>query len=175
MCTPNALTTLEEYLVDYATPETRAIGETRTISETRAIGETRAISETHAIGETRAIGETLAIGETHAIGKTQAIGKTRAISEMRVIGGGANNEVWKRIIADICGVNLETGSDSDSITSLGVALAAAVGAGIYGSLDEAVRKVATVDRIVPDAATRGAYDEMYDKFIRLYPSVKHLY
>jgi 2-iminoacetate synthase len=26
-CTPNALTTLKEYLVDYATPETRAIGE----------------------------------------------------------------------------------------------------------------------------------------------------
>jgi 2-iminoacetate synthase len=26
-CTPNALTTLTEYLVDYATPETRAAGE----------------------------------------------------------------------------------------------------------------------------------------------------
>jgi 2-iminoacetate synthase len=25
-CTPNALTTLEEYLVDYASPETRAAG-----------------------------------------------------------------------------------------------------------------------------------------------------
>jgi 2-iminoacetate synthase len=26
LCTPNALTTLEEYLVDYAAPETRAAG-----------------------------------------------------------------------------------------------------------------------------------------------------
>jgi 2-iminoacetate synthase len=26
LCTPNALTTLQEYLVDYATPETRAAG-----------------------------------------------------------------------------------------------------------------------------------------------------
>ncbi len=26
-CTPNALLTLEEYLVDYATPETRMVGE----------------------------------------------------------------------------------------------------------------------------------------------------
>ena len=27
-CTPNALMTLKEYLVDYASPETRALGET---------------------------------------------------------------------------------------------------------------------------------------------------
>jgi len=31
-CTPNALLTLEEYLVDYATPETRQVGE-RLIAE----------------------------------------------------------------------------------------------------------------------------------------------
>jgi 2-iminoacetate synthase len=27
LCTPNALTTLQEYLVDYASPDTRAAGE----------------------------------------------------------------------------------------------------------------------------------------------------
>jgi len=101
--------------------------------------------------------------------------ETFAIDEMRVIGGGANNEVWKRIIADICGVRLEACRDSDSITSLGVALAAAVGAGIYKDLDEAAKSVATYDRISPDESTRALYNVMYAKFLRLYPSVKDLF
>ena len=101
--------------------------------------------------------------------------ETRPVDEMRVIGGGANNDVWKRIIADICGVNLETGEDSDSITSLGVALAAAVGVGMFRTIDDAAQIVASAGRVTPDAANRDAYDAMYDKFIRLYPSVKHLY
>ena len=101
--------------------------------------------------------------------------ETRAIREMRVIGGGANNETWKRIITDICDVNLETGQNSDSITSLGVALAAAVGAGMYKTLDDAAASVATVSRITPDQQNRAVYDAMYDKFLRLYPRVKDLF
>ena len=101
--------------------------------------------------------------------------ETGAYDEMRVIGGGAKNELWKRIITDICDVNLESGEDSDSITSLGVALAAAVGAGMYKSLSEAAQSVATAGRMSPDGASRAAYDAMYEKFVNLYQSVKHLY
>lgn len=101
--------------------------------------------------------------------------ETRTIGEMRVIGGGANNEVWKRIITDICNVNLETGKNSDSITSLGVALAAAVGVGMYKTLDDAAQSVATVGRITSDDQYRAAYDAMYDKFLRLYPRIKDLF
>ena len=32
-CTPNALTTLSEYLIDYASPETRAAGEAQVAAE----------------------------------------------------------------------------------------------------------------------------------------------
>jgi len=39
MCTPNALTTLEEYLVDYASPETRAAGEKLLESELAKLPE----------------------------------------------------------------------------------------------------------------------------------------
>jgi len=101
--------------------------------------------------------------------------ETRPIDEMRVIGGGASNENWKRIITDICDVNLETGKDYDSITSLGVALAASVGIGLYKSLDDAAKSIATADRITPDPANRDAYDAAYSKFIRLYPALKDLY
>ncbi len=38
-CTPNALTTLLEYLMDYATPETRAAGEAKIASELAALPE----------------------------------------------------------------------------------------------------------------------------------------
>ena len=102
-------------------------------------------------------------------------GPAGAIGEMRVIGGGASNELWMRIISDVCGVSLETGKDSDSITSLGVALAAAVGAGIFKTLDEAAQSVAAEGRITPDASRRPAYDAMYAKFLRLYPQIKDLF
>jgi len=101
--------------------------------------------------------------------------ETLAIGEMRVIGGGAGNEIWKRIIADICGVSLEACANSESVTSMGVALAAAVGAGMYGSLGEAARGVATAGRVEPDGENRAAYDAAYEKFMKLYPSVKHLF
>jgi 2-iminoacetate synthase len=39
-CTPNAMTTLMEYLVDYATPETRAAGERAIARELRKLSET---------------------------------------------------------------------------------------------------------------------------------------
>jgi len=41
-CTPNALLTLEEYLVDYATPETRAAGERIIAEEVSRLGESGA-------------------------------------------------------------------------------------------------------------------------------------
>ena len=101
--------------------------------------------------------------------------ETHALSEMRVIGGGADNELWKRMIADICGINLVTGLHADSTTSLGVALAAAVGIGVHRTLDDAVQCVATSSCIVPDASNRGVYDAMFDKYMRLYPRVKDLF
>jgi 2-iminoacetate synthase len=44
-CTPNALTTLVEYLVDYATPETRAAGETLLTAELAKLPEGEQKSE----------------------------------------------------------------------------------------------------------------------------------
>jgi 2-iminoacetate synthase len=44
-CTPNALVTLQEYLVDYASPETRAAGERRIAEELAAMGEGEAKAE----------------------------------------------------------------------------------------------------------------------------------
>jgi 2-iminoacetate synthase len=38
-CTPNALLTLEEYLVDYATPETRKVGEKLIKEELAKMGD----------------------------------------------------------------------------------------------------------------------------------------
>jgi 2-iminoacetate synthase len=38
-CTPNALTTLKEYLIDYASPETRAAGEAAIVRELAALPE----------------------------------------------------------------------------------------------------------------------------------------
>jgi xylulokinase len=99
-----------------------------------------------------------------------------AVSELRLIGGGANSKLWRQILADILGVEIRiTDVHADSITSLGVALAAGVGAGVYKNLDEAASIVKIVDTTVPLKENAAVYERLYNIYRQLYPQIKSLY
>ena len=54
---------------------------------------------------------------------------------MRLIGGGAKSALWRAIIADACGLTLERlTTPAGDETSLGIALTAAVGVGMFPDL-----------------------------------------
>jgi xylulokinase len=100
----------------------------------------------------------------------------RAIPEVRLIGGGANSKLWQQILADIFGADIRIpGTRADSVTSLGVALAAAVNAGVYNSLDEAASVVGAAGRIEPIKEHTAVYDKLFHTYVRLYQQVKSLY
>jgi xylulokinase len=99
-----------------------------------------------------------------------------AVSELRLIGGGANSKLWRRILADILRAEAQvTNARADSITSLGVALAAGVSAGVYENLDEAASIVKVVDATAPLEENVAVYERLYDIYGRLYRQVKPLY
>ena len=100
----------------------------------------------------------------------------KEISDLRVIGGGAQSSLWMQILSDICKTNIYlTAEKTSSITSLGVALAAAVGIGAYKNLDEASSRIAVVKKTDPDRNITAQYEILFEKYMRLYPQVKAIF
>ena len=102
--------------------------------------------------------------------------ETKPISDIRVIGGGANSSLWMQILSDICHTGIYgTDAYSSSITSLGVALAAAVGIGAYKNLDEASAEITVSRKNGYREEFRPLYDDLFDQYMKLYPLVKPLF
>jgi xylulokinase len=100
----------------------------------------------------------------------------KPISQMRVIGGGAASRFWLQILANVCGTNiLLVNSQANSATSLGVALAAATGVGMYNSLDEAAAAIDITGTIGVNHDTFLVYQRLFDTFLHLYPQIKCLF
>jgi len=94
------------------------------------------------------------------------------VDSLIVSGGGAESDVWRQIQADVFGVPLQqtTGVEQSSV---GAALLAGVGAGVYSSFDEACKGVSTYGRVTaPIPANVERYNERYQQFLRLYPLLK---
>ena len=94
---------------------------------------------------------------------------------LRVLGGGARGLPWLRIMADITGHTLESVPNPQHTSTIGAALLAAVGLGIYPSV-EALKSIIRVEHVIkPDPAPRATYAELYAAFRQVYPSLRELY
>ncbi|MDR0249276.1 MAG: xylulokinase [Oscillospiraceae bacterium] len=95
------------------------------------------------------------------------------ITELYITGGGAKSAVWRQIVADITGRELAVLNNTEG-PSLGAAIIAGVGAGVYRSFDEAkgllLSKELTVTPTKHDAYERG-----YSLFRKLYAALCPLF
>jgi len=84
------------------------------------------------------------------------------IEELVAVGGGAKNECWLRIKADIAGCRLLVPALAET-TLLGAALVAGIGCGTYVDEDEALKVVEAqaATRIDPDLLCHQAYLRWY--------------
>ncbi len=90
---------------------------------------------------------------------------------VRVTGGGMKNPQWRQIVADVLGVPVISVNTSDEGAAFGSAILAAVGAGIFPSIEEAT------DRLVKETEVtqpRRSYDAEYERFRRLYSAARSL-
>jgi sugar (pentulose or hexulose) kinase len=93
----------------------------------------------------------------------------RTVRELVVIGGGASNSLWCRIIADITGKILCIPSNSEA-SALGAGITAAVGAGWYGSFRQAASRMSgTEKKLYPDRANQRVYTKLFEKYVKLHP------
>lgn len=83
------------------------------------------------------------------------------VSEIRITGGGASSPLWAQMKADITGKSLTTVTESET-ACLGTALLAAVGIGVFPSIEEAAKKFTKPKRVyTPSGAD---YEEAYQRF-----------
>ena len=110
-------------------------------------------------------------GVTFALRDSMEIFRGLGLRMDRILasGGGARSPVWRQIQADVFGRKLYTTSVQEQ-ASLGAALVAGAGVGIYTSVVEACRKAVRTDDTPtdPDPKRAERYDRMYEIFQELY-------
>ncbi len=90
----------------------------------------------------------------------------------RVTGGAARSSLWNQIQADVYGGPVET-VEVEEATALGAAMLAAIGAGIYRDVHEAIAAMVHVkDRWEPIPENAQTYNEVFKTFRKTYQALK---
>ncbi|HJF94665.1 MAG TPA: xylulokinase, partial [Lachnoclostridium phocaeense] len=83
--------------------------------------------------------------------------------------------LWKKIIANVMNLKVDV-IESEEGPALGGAMLAAVGCGEYPDVKTIAEKIVkVVDTVEPEEELVRKYEEKYQKFRKIYPTVKCLY
>ena len=83
---------------------------------------------------------------------------------VRIAGGAARSDVWVQMFADVLRMPMELTAATE-LGTMGAAMCAGVGAGLFGSFDEAVKRMVHVTgRAEPDKAAANMYARKYDMY-----------
>jgi xylulokinase len=96
------------------------------------------------------------------------------VKEIRTVGGCTKSDLWNQIKADVLNRPIDVLQYQET-GSLGAALLAGTGSGIYKSREEAnevVRKLIDVKRVNPDPKQKDIYDKLFSIFKGVYPNIK---
>jgi xylulokinase len=97
------------------------------------------------------------------------------VQDMNSVGGAANSKLWTQIKADITGKTIHV-PFSDHATTLGAAILAGVGSGIYTSFESAVSKTVHIQRTHhPNMHNHNILKGYYDLYLELYDRLKDCY
>lgn len=100
-----------------------------------------------------------------------------AASEITLIGGGAREHVWCRIMADVLGHPIEVFRNADVMPAAALSFLVHYALGRFTSLDEVTARLRACRDSVsyePDAATVRLYDTTYNRYRALYPAINGL-
>lgn len=93
------------------------------------------------------------------------------VQGMTICGGGSRSPLWRQMLADLYECPVHT-LKVDEGASLGAALLAGVGAGIFSSVEETSSIVQKNEPVFPDAGRHREYMPYYQLYKSLYPTLK---
>ena len=98
-----------------------------------------------------------------------------AVERTKICGGGARSELWRKMVASVLNVTVET-LENEEGPALGAAMLAAVACGKFGSVAEAERRVVkVVDVAEPQKELAMKYETRYQMFRKIYPALKQVF
>ncbi len=116
-------------------------------------------------------GVAFALRDSFEVAKSLGIG----IERTKICGGGAKSPLWKKMIANILNIKVDTLASEEG-PALGAAMLAAVANGEYASVEEAAERIVKVtDTIEPDPELAALYDARYQTFHKVYPQLKEVF
>ena len=122
---------------------------------------------------TQAVLEGVAFGLRDSLEVARSIGVDP--KRTKICGGGAKSPLWRKIIANVMNMKVDI-IESEEGPGYGAAILAAVGCGVYPSVEEAAKKlVKVVATEEPDAELAAKYEERYQKFRKFYPALKGMF
>ena len=122
---------------------------------------------------TQAVLEGVAFGLRDSLEVARSLGIK--IERTKICGGGAKSPLWKKIIANVMNMKVDL-IESEEGPGYGVAILAAVGCGVFDSVEEAAKKLVKVTGTEePDPELVQKYEERYQEFKKLYPALKGIY
>ncbi|MFG3702633.1 FGGY family carbohydrate kinase [Micromonospora sp. NPDC047620] len=88
-------------------------------------------------------------------------------AELRICGGGAANDDWAQLIADIVGLPVRRCTDTET-GARGAYVVGRVATGAMASAEEAVAQYVNIrDPFEPDPALTPRYDDLFGRFVQL--------
>ncbi|MBR3754432.1 MAG: xylulokinase [Clostridia bacterium] len=116
-------------------------------------------------------GVAFAIRDSFEVAKSLGIG----ISRSNICGGGAKSALWKKIMANVLGIELDL-LKTEQGPGYGGAILAMVGCGEFESVDEACTELIEVaDTVKPDEELTALYEKKYNNFKKIYPALKNFF
>jgi xylulokinase len=95
-----------------------------------------------------------------------------SVEDMMACGGGGTSPLWRSMLADLYNCPVKTVASKEG-PSLGVAILASVGAGIYNSVPEAAAAIVKTDKIqTPVEENVPKYETYYQLYREIYPALK---
>ena len=176
----------DDYAAEQAAIEDKDLGNNKVFFLPYLMGERSPINDTDARGmfiglsmdTTRSqIVQAVMEGVAFAIRDSMEIAKSLGIPITRsgLCGGGAKSPLWRKILADILNIPLDIPQTEEG-PGYGAAMLAMVAAGQYPDVETCAKTLVHVlETVYPHPVTAAKYEEQYQKFRKIYPSVKELF
>ena len=97
------------------------------------------------------------------------------INELMLVGGGARTNCWQTILSDIFGLPLLIPENLEEATSMGAAITAGVGVGIFENFDSAFKFINVKKKCSPNPENAPKYGKMKVLFEEAYKANEEIF
>lgn len=97
------------------------------------------------------------------------------VDELRIIGGGATNDLWCQIIADVMDRKIQRVEDVQTAVARGAAMLGSFALGYIKNFEDIGKYIKVERTFSPDSRNRAVYNELFGKFKEIYKLNKKWY